>query len=843
MELIFLTHFYFTLLLKTLFIWGHKGIDRMGDNDTVSSKHADGLVTFFSIRNGECIVSMIELPVRKNPKQNATQGIKQERNGHCYGAVTIIIRDAHGKYAWTGYRQQATEDKNGKLLLLKQTEKNDTAKDEKESKEKSKEESQKEKDETEKEKDEYINEMEMDFIIDSQYTKDEEDNKDIQNEDEYNALLLLLSAQDAYDNNNENDNNNNADMNAKSSLVSSIHPCVPLPTTINSGGTTPCFNKKEQEQEEKEEKEKKDEKEEDTRCSFVHGRSLLSHLGLISLESWSDITMLKTEDKLHHAIQKLDGMSSRDRMNIDVTYIKEDRERNIHLKNNSAVVHASNLIQKKKKTDNKYVSSLIEFHAFLTSLGWPEAEYLPPDLDSDDETEEVDEYGMKSKEFVDEKNEKATNPTKKSIDNDNILEAKALKQGGISASQLKKLKRGTIGMHRLTGSMRFREDVIRKKRTESTTKMEAHDSFNSSKNRTRSRTRSRTKSSGDSYNNNKFKNRGRGELQHTGFHHVMAIRVPCWNQLNTCLSNDTQETIHCTLIQQEEEEDNNNNKDKLESETQSASTPSAAPVRVVWNDSSSRAIPGTKAWATNTNNLAPSDMTIVIDPITDQPTLCAVRIYLSQRLLQSAKLSAIYRSRPGTNPTNTDTDDNKAPLLGPLLDGMVVRLHLLATLVRSTAINVHRWLEPTLALSKTNSSSSLPELSTNNSMTKFNTFINPAIKVNSLNSSSLPGIFNTKRNSAGTLHRGMAEDRVKRESKTRTFSSSSLSADSFDQRRNVVDSVSSVASQRMIGSRSEPQIQRMKYIKKMTKEHAVEMNTVQNGLSTFFGGGYRQKKM
>ena len=138
-----------------------------------------------------------------------------------------------------------------KLLLLTQTEKNDTAKDEKESKEKSKEESQKEKDETEKEKDEYINEMEMDFIIDSQYTKDEEDNKDIQNEDEYNALLLLLSAQDAYDNNNENDNNNNADMNAKSSLVSSIHPCVPLPTTINSGGTTPCFNKKEQEQEEK----------------------------------------------------------------------------------------------------------------------------------------------------------------------------------------------------------------------------------------------------------------------------------------------------------------------------------------------------------------------------------------------------------------------------------------------------------------------------------------------------------------------------------------------------------------------------------------------------------------
>ena len=65
------------------------------DNDTVSSKHADGLVTFFSIRNGECIVSMIELPVRKNPKQNATQGIKQERNGHCYGAVTIIIRDAY----------------------------------------------------------------------------------------------------------------------------------------------------------------------------------------------------------------------------------------------------------------------------------------------------------------------------------------------------------------------------------------------------------------------------------------------------------------------------------------------------------------------------------------------------------------------------------------------------------------------------------------------------------------------------------------------------------------------------------------------------------------------------
>ena len=153
---------------------------------------------------------------------------------------------------------------------------------------------------------------------------------------------------------------------------------------------------------------------------------------------------------------------------------------------------------------------------------------------------------------------------------------------------------------------------------------------------------------------------------------------------------------------------------------------------------------------------------------------------------------------------------------------MVVRLHLLATLVRSTAMNVHRCLQPTLTLSRTLSSTSNKQFD-----------------------SSLATTFSKhqKRNSAGNLRRDVQQmERVQRE--TRRTASSSLTSDALNKNRT---DGSSHASLRMIGSRSEPQIQRLRYIRRLCNEHSLSCKgksgtttPVNDALSVFFGNQYRQ---
>ena len=437
----------------------------------------------------------------------------------------------------------------------------------------------------------------------------------------------------------------------------------------------------------------------------------MAHLGLLALESWDDITLLKADAGLHSALQRLDGMSTRDQMSVDVTYVKErPGTGGLHCVDAQAVRYAHGLLVSENSKDSPEDSpedsqeesqrsnldtedtttSLLEFHAFLASLGWPEEEYLPPDIEDDEEegrrAEEMREEEMREDEMredklkegevkegvregvkngvKDDKKPKRSSLTSRQLlqqEQDNATRASdtpqdtpqdtppdAFHKNVRHVSPVARIQaRATLGRHRLTGSMRLREKSITQRRLD-------HQNAGTPPQRSqprsqpRSRTRSRTRSAsvgGAAING--------GELQHTGFHHVMSIRVPAWHSLLATL----------TPGEREEEEREGEQEENTSSSTAVGEPTVAAPVRVVWNDSTCRYTPGTTAW--RSLNVATADMTIVVDPLLDQPTLCAVRVFTSKRLQQSVKLSKLFLSRPGASP----------PIFAHARYGVVVVLH------------------------------------------------------------------------------------------------------------------------------------------------------------------------
>jgi hypothetical protein len=121
--------------------------------------------------------------------------------------------------------------------------------------------------------------------------------------------------------------------------------------------------------------------------------------------------------------------------------------------------------------------------------------------------------------------------------------------------------------------------------------------------------------------------------------------------------------------EREEEEREGEQEENTSSSTAVGEPTVAAPVRVVWNDSTCRYTPGTTAW--RSLNVATADMTIVVDPLLDQPTLCAVRVFTSKRLQQSVKLSKLFLSRPGASP----------PIFAHARYGVVVVLHVFVGMI------------------------------------------------------------------------------------------------------------------------------------------------------------------
>ena len=124
-------------------------------------------------------------------------------------------------------------------------------------------------------------------------------------------------------------------------------------------------------------------------------------------------------------------------------------------------------------------------------------------------------------------NKKDTKDKRKRTSTEDLM-TMAKDKGGVSNIQMRRLKRTTIvGKHRLTGSMRIRETQIVRHRSRSGSDKLKSSPLSSSRGGG-SRGCGKTKS-GDR------ERESRGELQHTGFHHVMSIRVPAWRELDGLL--------------------------------------------------------------------------------------------------------------------------------------------------------------------------------------------------------------------------------------------------------------------------------------------------------------------
>ena len=354
------------------------------------------------------------------------------------------------------------------------------------------------------------------------------------------------------------------------------------------------------------------------KSAFRNARALLSHVGLLCMEGYNDVVALLNTEALRRSLKKLDRISSRVCMNLDVTYTRsryfssaEKKAGGSFLRNKRAV--AQSLLD---LDDDTVPCSLLEFHAFLAGLGWPANEYIPPDIPE----------------------------PAKNVRDDGPLSARAGRVASIAEE-----KRPSLGLHRLVGSMRI----------ENAGNLGA--------------------SSGVE--------RGENVLQYTDFGHVLNIFVPCWSFLNTQLDLRQSTSLPQNIAGTVERFD--------ETAMGAADSGHTAPVHVVWNDSMCRFRPGTDAW--NALGLRQSaDMIIIIDPLPDQLSLCAVRIVLSDRLKTSAQVSALFHHSDLLHHAGAVHATNKEDLIiGPLMDGMVIRLNLLPTLVRRTAMNVHRHLDST----------------------------------------------------------------------------------------------------------------------------------------------------
>lgn len=172
--------------------------------------------------------------------------------------------------------------------------------------------------------------------------------------------------------------------------------------------------------------------------------------------------------------------------------------------------------------------------------------------------------------------------------------------------------------------------------------------------------------------------------------------------------------------------------------------------------------------------------------------------------------------------------------MGPLLDGMVIRLHLLASLVRSTAINVHRWLAPTLALSRRNATLNVSSTTSNKHRSQ------PRSAHRSSNHGDGGGGGGggndqglQKRSSASVDYLRTAKDRLDFEvhgvPRSGSGGLSSLHPNTSSARR-----TDPPATTTMIGSRSQPQSQRASFIQQIVDVHSIDVHSINHCLSIPF---------
>ena len=113
--------------------------------------------------------------------------------------------------------------------------------------------------------------------------------------------------------------------------------------------------------------------------------------------------------------------------------------------------------------------------------------------------------------------------------------------------------------------------------------------------------------------------------------------------VQTCKSKNSSLLLAITneilLLQKEQNVEGSDVRVGKEEEKEKEETALTAPVHVIWNDSTCRHMPGTKGWRNlcleEKRRGGGADLIIVLDPLDDQPTLCAVRLFPSRRL-QSA---------------------------------------------------------------------------------------------------------------------------------------------------------------------------------------------------------------
>lgn len=530
---------------------------------SMSSAEVQKYLSVFALPQQQSIVTLVELPLQQSSdnrvsKQNGSvDGNINFFDRWRQGAVSIIVRDGYGKYAWTAYRQlkRNNTDMPDKVLAKRQTKKrlqddmkiDISATDLHESSN------------VEATSNDPLLQADFEYCLhDStdkvQKIKDSGGGSAKQRTSSSIHLIKLFESHCISED--------------KNSHISKHNNCSP-PNIAPCHTTNPTSHS----------------------TNFFNSRALMAHVGLLCPESCSDIVALNLTPKLLHSLRQLDQISSRDCMDIDITYIrlKVSPRGKRHAKSTVAT-HQICLIDEEAvacsvseiDTDNSY-TSLVEFYVFLSSLGWPSKKYIPPDLSSNVKTHS--------------------------------------------------------GHHRIIGSKR-----LGSKESSLGPRIEY----------------------------------GENILQHTDYSHVLNIFVPCWSFLEANLekiksgqSGGKKWHLHAESIEA-----------GLKNRCVNVKM---AKVHVVWNDSMCRFTPNTEAWSCL--GVHSADMTVIVDPLPDQRSLCAIRIILSEKLKRSSKMSAWS--------SHNEMSDLNNIVLGPLLDGMIVRLNLLPTLVRQTAINLYKHLEST----------------------------------------------------------------------------------------------------------------------------------------------------
>jgi len=206
----------------------------------LSPKQMEGLVTCFSIRGGTSLLSMVELPVRRGVRDDdATTSSTSSRSPHMYGAVTFILRDAHGKYAWTGYRQQVGGGYNeGDCKQAEGRETREGGEGGKGREGEKGREGRERREEQIDQKDQKDQEHQVvdPLVVAFDAAMGNSGNGATTVEPEDDALEALLTLQLGYEQQEDQEEQQEYNTEAPTTPTSTMQPCVPLPTTVVSGG-------------------------------------------------------------------------------------------------------------------------------------------------------------------------------------------------------------------------------------------------------------------------------------------------------------------------------------------------------------------------------------------------------------------------------------------------------------------------------------------------------------------------------------------------------------------------------------------------------------------------------